>query len=115
MIKLITCWLIILIGFSTAAQQIEPKHTFNIELGLPNGMVNKPFKDYMQGLINFAPYYQFTMKNSLSFGAGIRYSYFGVSIQSALKNPGWNAQWRCFCKNRPRKISYRSICNRYGG
>ncbi|MDP4637798.1 MAG: hypothetical protein NWS40_04975 [Crocinitomicaceae bacterium] len=79
MSKLISCWLLILIGFSTAAQQIEPKHTFNIELGLPNGMVNKPFKDYMQGLVNIAPYYQFTLKNSLSFGAGIRYSYFGVN------------------------------------
>ena len=61
------------------AQQIEPKHTFNVELGLPNAMTNKPFGDYMQGLVNVAPYYQFRLKNSIAFGSGIRYAYFGVN------------------------------------
>lgn len=61
------------------AQQIEPKHTFNVELGLPNAMTNKPFGDFMQGLVNVAPYYQFRLKNSIAFGAGVRYAYFGVN------------------------------------
>lgn len=61
------------------AQQIQPKHTFNMELGLPNGMVNKPFKDIMQGLVAVAPYYQYTFKNTLAIAAGIKYCYFGVN------------------------------------
>jgi hypothetical protein len=61
------------------AQPVEPKHTFNVELGLPNGMVNKPFAQYMQGLVNVAPYYQYALKNHIAFGAGIRYAYFGVN------------------------------------
>lgn len=67
------------------AQQIEPKHTFNVELGLPNAMTNKPFGDYMQGLVNVAPYYQFRLKNSIAFGSGIRYAYFGVNQFKVLQ------------------------------
>ena len=37
-----------------SAQVIEPKHTFNVELGLPNGFTNEPFKNIMQGLVNFS-------------------------------------------------------------
>lgn len=65
--------------FNTESQVIEPKHTFNVELGLPNGFVNKPFKDIMQGLVNVAPYYQYAFKNHLTIGAGIRYSYFAIN------------------------------------
>jgi len=53
------------------AQQIEPKHTFNVEIGLPNGMVNEAFGNIMQGLVNVAPYYQFCLKKHIAFGAGI--------------------------------------------
>lgn len=61
------------------AQTIEPKHTFNIELGLPNGFANKPFKNIMQGLVNVEPYYQFAFKNHLILGAGLKYSYFAIN------------------------------------
>lgn len=61
------------------AQEIEPKHTFNLELQLPNGFTNAPFKDFMQGLVNVAPYYQYTFKNQIIIGAGVRYSYFAVN------------------------------------
>jgi hypothetical protein len=71
--------LLLLFTRTSEAQEIELKHTFNVEIGLPNGMSNKPFANYMQGLVNVAPYYQYTLKNSISFGAGIRYAYFGVN------------------------------------
>ncbi len=55
---------------------IHPKHSFSLELGLPVSTSNKPYQSMMMGLINFAPYYQFTLQNHLSFGAGVNYSYF---------------------------------------
>lgn len=61
------------------AQVINPKHTFNVELGLPNGFVNKPFKNIMQGLVNVAPYYQYKFKKEIVVGIGIRYSYFAIN------------------------------------
>lgn len=79
MLKKLYILILLLVTCDVVAQQIEPKHTFNVELGLPNAMVNKPFGAYMQGLINVAPYYQFRLKNSIAFGAGIRYAYFGVN------------------------------------
>jgi len=65
--------------FYSESQVIEPKHTFNVELGLPNGFANKPFKNIMQGLVNVAPYYQYAFKNHIIVGAGIRYAYFAVN------------------------------------
>ena len=61
------------------AQTIEPKHTFNVEVGLPNGFSNPAFKSIMQGLVNLSAYYQFDFKNHLTVGAGIRYSYFTIN------------------------------------
>jgi hypothetical protein len=62
-----------------SAQVIEPKHTFNVELGLPNGFTNEPFKNIMQGLVNFSTYYQYDFKNHLTAGAGVRYGYFAIN------------------------------------
>jgi hypothetical protein len=62
-----------------SAQVIEPKHTFNVELGLPNGFTNEPFKNIMQGLVNFSTYYQYDFKNHLTAGVGIRYGYFAIN------------------------------------
>jgi hypothetical protein len=62
-----------------SSQTIEPKHTFNIELGLPNGFTNPAFKSIMQGLVNVSTYYQYDFKNHLTVGAGIRYSYFTIN------------------------------------
>jgi hypothetical protein len=61
------------------AQSIEPKHTFNVELGLPNGFSNPAFKSIMQGLVSLAPYYQFDFRDHLTIGGGVRYSYFSVN------------------------------------
>lgn len=65
--------------FYSESQVIEPKHTFNVELGLPNGFANKPFKNIMQGLVNVAPYYQYAFPNHIVVGGGIRYAYFAVN------------------------------------
>lgn len=65
--------------YTVKAQTVEPKHTFNLELGLPNGFTNKPFKDIMQGLVSVAPYYQYAFKNHLIVGAGVRYSYYAIN------------------------------------
>lgn len=77
-------------NFGSNAQVIEPKHTFNIELGLPNGFSNKPFKSIMQGLVNAAPYYQFSY-NEIIVGAGIRYSYFDVNEFKVPVNGGMHS------------------------
>lgn len=62
-----------------SAQMISPKHTFNVELGLPNSMGNKPFNKMMQGLANLNVYYQYAFANSLAIGGGLRYSFFEVN------------------------------------
>lgn len=69
----------IIFTLSVYAQDIELKHTFNVEIGLPNGMTNKPFANIMQGLVNVNPYYQYTLANGIAFGGGVRYAYFGVN------------------------------------
>jgi len=64
---------------SVNSQSIEPKHTVNVELGLPSGFSNPAFKSIMQGLVSLAPYYQFDFSNHLTIGGGVRYSYFAVN------------------------------------
>jgi hypothetical protein len=76
--KLFISFLLFLV-MNTSAQTIEPKHTFNVELGLPNGFVNKPFKNIMQGLVNAELYYQYAFRNQIIIGAGVRYSYFAIN------------------------------------
>ena len=61
------------------SQKIKPDDSFTLELGLPNAFVNKPFKTIMQGLVSISPYYQYTLKNGLSFGTGLHYTYFAVN------------------------------------
>ncbi|MBM3185208.1 MAG: hypothetical protein FJZ67_02825 [Bacteroidetes bacterium] len=33
----------------------------------------------MQGLVSASPYYQYTLKSGISFGAGVHYSYFAIN------------------------------------
>ncbi len=79
MVKYILILVILFSIFSSKAQVIDPKHTFNIELGLPNSLVNEPFKDIMQGLVNVAPYYQYKINSQFVVGLGIKYSYFAIN------------------------------------
>ena len=64
---------------SVLSQAIDPDDSFTIELGLPNSFVNKPFMSIMQGLVAVSPLYQYTLKNHLSFGLGLHYTYFAVN------------------------------------
>lgn len=79
MVKYLVILFFSLVPLISEAQVINPKHTFNVELGLPNGFVNKPFKNIMQGLVNVAPYYQYKFKKEIVVGIGIRYSYFAIN------------------------------------
>lgn len=62
-----------------AQERMDIDDSFLIELGLPNGFVNAPFKNIMQGLVYISPMYQYTLKSGLSMGAGIHYSYFNIN------------------------------------
>lgn len=67
--------------FSMAYSQKDftPNGSFKIEIGLPNNVTNKAFKELMQGLAIVTPSYQYTFDNSLSIGAGLRYGFFNVN------------------------------------
>jgi hypothetical protein len=77
-----TCWFIfILVIFSwrSLAQTTDLRHTYNIELSLPNTISNKAFEDIMQGLVNASTYYQYTFNSGINLGAGVRYAYFTIN------------------------------------
>ena len=61
------------------AQEIDPDDSFTFEIALPNSMYNKPYKMIMQGLIQSSANYQYTLKNGLSFGTGLHYTYFAIN------------------------------------
>ncbi len=73
---LIGCFLMVL---NSVFGQFEPKHTFNVELGIPVPMGNAVFKGMMKGGVAIFPYYQYRMKNSLAFGLGAQYTYFQIN------------------------------------
>jgi hypothetical protein len=66
-------------GHLIFSQSTKLKHTFNIELTLPNAVTNKSFENIMQGLVSCAPFYQYTLQNGIAFGTGVRYAYFTVN------------------------------------
>jgi hypothetical protein len=79
-ILLLCCVLCFTIVNSVTSQGIiEPKHSFTLELGLPNTFTNKAFREIMQGLVHVSPYYQFAFKNGFALGVGGRYSYFAIN------------------------------------
>lgn len=67
--------------------RINPKHSLTLELGLPIGLSNKGFKGFMQGMVNFSPYYHYNFKNNFSFGVGANYNFFWINhVLSPDKN-----------------------------
>lgn len=62
-----------------AQTTFQPSHSFKFDLTLPTALVNKPFRSIMQGLIQVAPYYQYTTKFGMSFGAGANFKYFTIN------------------------------------
>jgi hypothetical protein len=70
--------------------RIKPKHSMTIELGLPVPIRNKGFNGYLQGIVNFSPYYHYNFQNNLSLGIGGNYSYFWINrvLETSNKNLG---------------------------
>lgn len=66
--------LILLSGSLVHGQNMESKFTYNVELGLPSTIANRPFSDIMQGLANCSMYAQYNTPFELNAGIGIRYS-----------------------------------------
>jgi hypothetical protein len=73
--------LILLLGFASnsTAQNIVPRSSFQVNIGLPVNSGNKSFKGIMQGLVNGSSHFQYTLENSLCFGVGINYTYFTLN------------------------------------
>jgi len=75
----------LLVFFSSVVQaqlDFKPKSSFRVEIGLPATLevaTNPAFRDMMQGLVNVAPSFQYTLENTISFGAGLRYTLFNVN------------------------------------
>ncbi len=67
------------VTLNASAQVITPKYTYNVELCLPVAMSNKPFNDFMQGLVGVSTYAQYSFPFHLNVGAGVRYSYFTIN------------------------------------
>ena len=61
------------------AQAINTDDSFTFELGLPNATNNKAYRSIMQGLVCISPSYQYALKNGISFGIGLHYSYFAIN------------------------------------
>jgi hypothetical protein len=72
-------FVIFVLGFTSSFfGQIEPKHTFTMEIGMPIPVSNQVFKGIMKSIVSISPYYQYRMKNSLTFGAGVNYTYLQI-------------------------------------
>lgn len=86
--SLLLFWLILGVVYVRAQSDgdYQPKHTYNIELGLPVATSNEPFKDIMQGLVTANTYYQYSFPFHLNVGLGIKYSYFTVN-EFAISEP----------------------------
>jgi hypothetical protein len=69
----------IIILHSSITAQIEPKHTFTMEVGMPIPMSNFAYRKMMKGIVAVSPFYQYRFKNSFAIGAGINYSYLQIN------------------------------------
>ena len=77
--KFILIFFFSLVVSSINAQAINPDDSFTFELGLPNATNNKAYRSIMQGLVCISPTYQYALKNVISFGIGLHYSYFAIN------------------------------------
>ena len=77
--KFILIFFFSLVVSSINAQAINPDDSFTFELGLPNATNNKAYRSIMQGLVCISPTYQYVLKNGISFGIGLHYSYFAIN------------------------------------
>lgn len=73
---ILTC---LFLSVQTDAQKIEPKFTFNVELGLPVSLYNEPFDEMIQGLVNTSIYGQYSFPFNLKVGLGVRYTLWNIN------------------------------------
>ncbi|MBN9293682.1 MAG: hypothetical protein J0G96_06860 [Flavobacteriia bacterium] len=72
--------------YMSSVSEIDPKHSVTMELGLPVVLSNKFNRTFMDGLIYFAPYYQYSFRNHLSIGAGIFYNFIKINAVTIAEN-----------------------------
>lgn len=79
MLKYVTFFFFAMLMITANSQNIKPKSSIHINFGLPVNIANESFKGIMQGLINTSAHYQYTLENTLCFGAGVNFSYFTLN------------------------------------
>ena len=84
--KLLFISFVTVFSLSLSAQKIDPKYTFNVELGLPAASANVPFKSVMQGLATANVYGQYSFPFHFNVGLGVKYTYFVVD-EFSLSEP----------------------------
>ncbi len=72
--------------YVSSVTDIDPMHSFTLELGMPIVMSNKFNRSHMDGLIYFAPYYQYTFRKNLAIGAGVFYNYLRIKSFATYEN-----------------------------
>lgn len=72
--------------YMSSITDIHPKHSFTVEVGMPIMLGNKFRKTYMDGLVYFSPYYQFTFENNLAIGAGAIYNFYKIKSLATYEN-----------------------------
>lgn len=71
---------------SVSIVEIKPKHSFQIEVGMPIVLANKFQQKFMDGLIHFSPYYQYSFDNHLAIAGGIFYNYHRIKSLNTYEN-----------------------------
>lgn len=72
--------------YMSSLRDIQPKHSLHIEIGMPIVLANKFNRTFMDGLVHFSPYYQFTLDNHLAIGAGAFYNYHRIKSINIYEN-----------------------------
>lgn len=78
-LSLIGCTLFTAISASVFAQIGEDKLNVTMELTLPSGRANAPFRAYLNGLVNVQPKLQYKFAGDFYGAIGPKYSYYTVS------------------------------------
>lgn len=72
--------------YFSSITDIKPKHSLQIEVGMPVVLANKFQRTFMDGLVHFSPYYQYTFDNHLALGGGVFYNYHRIKSLSTYEN-----------------------------
>lgn len=77
---LLAICIVVISAFGIKAQEFDGgKQSFQAGISFPNALSNFAFKEIMQGLICLDAGYQYSLKNHMYFGGGLRYHYFTIN------------------------------------